>query len=81
MIMDRTKVFETVKEYILNQLSIDPSRVTLDADLVKDLGADSANLMMLVMDLEGEYDTTVEDSDIAHIKTVGDIVECIMKRA
>jgi len=79
--MDRTKVFETVKEYILNQLSIDPSRVTLDADLVKDLGADSANLMMLVMDLEGEYDTTVEDSDIAHIKTVGDIVECIMKRA
>ena len=79
--MDRTTVFNTVKEYILNQLSIDPAKVVDGADLVRDLGADSANLMMLVLELEGEYNTTVEDSDIAHIKTVGDIVDCIMKKA
>lgn len=79
--MDKNAIFETVKGYILNQLSVDESRITLNADLIKDLNADSANLMMLVMDLEGEYNTTVDDEDISTIRTVGDIVDCIAKKA
>ena len=79
--MERTQVFETVKKYILDQLTINPERVTEDAKIVNDLGADSANLMMLVMDLEAEFNMTVEDDDIGSIQTVGDIVDTILKKA
>ncbi|HIR07802.1 MAG TPA: acyl carrier protein, partial [Candidatus Pullichristensenella stercoripullorum] len=44
------------------------------------LGADSANMMMLIMDLEAEYDMTVEDDMLSQIKTVDDIVKYIEKR-
>ena len=71
------KVFDKVKEYILMQLPVNGDKVTMDARLVDDLGADSANLMMLIMDLETEFDLTVEDEVLASIKTVGDIVNYI----
>ena len=79
--MDRAKVFETVKKYILAQLPINADRVTESAKVIDDLGADSANLMMLVMDLEAEFDMTVEDDAISTIRTVGDIVDYIVKKA
>ena len=79
--MDRAKVFETVKKYILAQLPINADRVTESAKVIDDLGADSANLMMLVMDLEAEFDMTVEDDAISAIRTVGDIVDYIVKKA
>lgn len=71
------KVFDKVKEYILMQLPVSEDKVKMEASLVDDLGADSANLMMLIMDLEGEYDLTVEDDALTSIKTVGDIVNYI----
>ena len=55
------KVFDKVKEYILMQLPVSGDKITMDARLIDDLGADSANLMMLIMDLETEFDLTVED--------------------
>ena len=75
--MDRNAIFDKVKEYILMQLPIDGSRVLESARMVEDLGADSANLMMLIMDLETEFDLTVEDEALTAIKTVGDIVSYI----
>ncbi len=77
--MNREQVFETVKKYILEQLPVDASRVTENAKMIDDLGADSANLMMLVMDLEAEFDLTVDDDAIGTIRTVGDIVDAIVK--
>ena len=77
--MNKEQVFETVKKYILEQLPVSADRVTWDAKMVDDLGADSANLMMLVMDLEAEFDMTVEDDSIGTIRTVGDIVNEILK--
>ena len=74
------KVFDKVKEYILMQLPVSGDKVTMDARLIDDLGADSANLMMLIMDLETEFDLTVEDEVLSSIKTVGDIVDYIEKR-
>ena len=71
------KVFDKVKEYILQQLPVSEDKITLEAKLIDDLGADSANLMMLIMDLETEYDLTVEDDALGTIKTVGDIVTYI----
>ena len=73
-------VFDKVKELILMQLPVSEDKVTLDAKMVDDLGADSANLMMLIMDLENEYDMTVEDEALSSIKTVGDIVNYIESR-
>ena len=78
--MDRNAIFDKVKEYILLQLPIDGSRVTETARMVEDLGADSANLMMLIMDLETEFNLTVEDEALGSIKTVGDIVDYIQKK-
>ena len=73
------KVFDKVKEYILQQLPVDESKIVVEARLVEDLGADSANLMMLIMDLEAEFDITVEDEMLTGIRTVGDIVEYLEK--
>ena len=78
--MDRNAVFEKVKEYILMQLPVDGGKVTESARMVEDLGADSANLMMLIMDLETEFNLTVEDEALGSIKTVGDIVDYIAEK-
>ena len=78
--MDRNAVFAKVKEYILMQLPVDEGRITESARMVEDLGADSANLMMLIMDLETEFNMTVEDDALGTIKTVGDIVDYIQKK-
>ena len=78
--MDHNAIFDKVKEYILMQLPIDAGRIVESARMVEDLGADSANLMMLIMDLETEFNLTVEDEVLGTIKTVGDIVDYISKK-
>ena len=78
--MDRNAIFDKVKEYILMQLPVDGDKVVDSARMVEDLGADSANLMMLIMDLETEFNLTVEDEALGTIKTVGDIVDYIQKK-
>ena len=70
-------VFEKVREILCDQLEIDPDEVTLDTDLVKDLGADSLDLVDVVMSLEDEFDKEIPDEDVEKIKTVGDIVSYI----
>ena len=78
--MERNAIFDKVKEFILMQLPVDADKVVESARMVDDLGADSANLMMLIMDLETEFDMTVEDEALSTIKTVGDIVDYIQKK-
>ena len=78
--MDRNAIMSKVKEYILQQLPVDESKIVDSARMIEDLGADSANLMMLIMDLETEFNMTVEDEVLGTIKTVGDIVDYIQKK-
>ena len=78
--MDRNTILGKVKKYILDQLPVDEGRVVESARMIEDLGADSANLMMLIMDLEEEFGMTVEDEALGTIKTVGDVVDYIQKR-
>ena len=73
-------VFEKVSELIVNQLKVAPEKVTMDAKLVEDLGADSANVMVLIMDIEDHYGIQVEDSAITSLKTVGDVVDYIEEK-
>ncbi len=74
-------VMETVSKMIANQLKVEANKVTRDARLVEDLGADSANVMVLIMDLEDQFNLQVEDSAITTLKTVGDVVDYIQARA
>jgi acyl carrier protein len=70
-------VFETVAPMIAKQLRMDESKVTRDAKLVEDLKADSANIMVMIMDLEDKFGIMVEDEVIVRLKTVGDVVDYI----
>ena len=69
--------FETVKEMIASQLRVDAAAITEDSRLVEDLKADSANVMVMIMDLEDRFGITVEDDQIMKLKTVGDVVRYI----
>jgi len=70
-------IFETVKEMIGKQLKVDPATITAESRLVDDLKADSANVMVMIMDLEDKYGIMVEDDQIMKLKTVGDVVAYI----
>ena len=70
-------VFEKVREILCEQLEIDPDEITLDTDIVNDLGADSLDIVDLVMSLEDEFETEMPDEAIEDIKTVRDIVHFI----
>lgn len=64
--------FEKVKQVIAEQLGVDESAVTMDASFVEDLGADSLDIVELIMGLESEFDIEIPDEDAEKISTVGD---------
>ena len=70
-------VFENVKKMIAKQLKADEATITMDTRLVEDLKADSANVMVMIMDLEDNYGIVIEDDQIMNLKTVGDVVKYI----
>lgn len=73
--------FERVKNVIVDQLSVDANEVTLEASFVDDLGADSLDVVELIMGLETEFDIEIPDEDAEKISTVGDAVEYIKSHA
>ncbi len=73
--------FERVKEVIVDQLSVDAEEVTMEASFVDDLGADSLDVVELIMGLETEFDIEIPDEDAEKIATVGDAVEYIKNHA
>lgn len=70
-------VFEKVKEIICDQLDVEEDKVTMDAEIIDDLGADSLDVVDLVMSLEEEFDKEIPDEEVENLKTVGDIVKYI----
>lgn len=73
--------FERVKNVIVDQLSVDADEVTLEASFIDDLGADSLDVVELIMGLETEFDIEIPDEDAEKISTVGDAVEYIKSHA
>lgn len=67
-------MFEQVKEILARQLRVSPDRVTLDAQIKKDLGADSVDILQLLMRLEDDYGIVIPDRELAKFETVGDVV-------
>ena len=74
-------IFEQVKKILCDQLDLDEEQVTEDSEVIDDLGADSLDIVDLVMTLEEEFDTEIPDEDIENLRTVGDIVKYIEERA
>ena len=73
-------IFEQVKKILCDQLDLEEEQVNEDSEVIDDLGADSLDIVALVMTLEEEFDTEIPDEDIENLKTVGDIVKYIEDR-
>ena len=70
-------VFEDVKKRLAEQLRVNEASITASSRLVEDLHADSANVMVMIMNLEDDYGIVIEDDQIMNLKTVGDVVKYI----
>ncbi len=70
-------VFKKLKRIIADQLSVPEDEITLESNFQRDLGADSLDVVELVMKIEEEFDIEVPDQDAEKIQTVGDAVEYI----
>ena len=75
--MSTEEVFERVKKIIMEQLGTVESSVTMEASFLDDLGADSLDIVELVMAIEEEFDVEIPDADAEKVVTVGDVVEYI----
>ena len=67
--------FEKVREALAQQFELDPETITLDTNLIDDLGADSLDVVELIVSLEDEFGVSISDDDAAQLYTVGRIVE------
>ena len=74
-------IFDKVKESLVDQLDVEDEKVTMEASIIDDLGADSLDLVDLVMSLEEEFDVEIPDEQVENIKTVSDIVKYIEDNA
>jgi acyl carrier protein len=72
-------IFDDVKEVIVEQLNVNPDEVKLESDFVEDLGADSLDVVELVMALEEKFEIEIPDDEAEKIKTVKDVVDYIEK--
>ena len=75
--MSSEEVFDKVKEIIVEQLGVAENAVTEEASFIDDLGADSLDIVELIMALEEEFDMEIPDTDAEKVVTVGDVVEYI----
>lgn len=75
--MSSEEVLEKVKGIIVEQLGVADTAVTLEASFIDDLGADSLDIVELVMALEEEFDIEIPDADAEKVVTVEDVVDYI----
>lgn len=70
-------MFEKIREIVVEQLGVEEDKVTLESSFVDDLGADSLDIVELVMALEEAFGVEIPDSEAEKISTVGDVVEYV----
>ena len=75
--MEQEEIFEKVKKVIVENLGVSESSVTMEASFIDDLGADSLDIVELVMALEEEFNIEIPDSDAEKVVSVGDVVDYI----
>ena len=74
-------IFEKVAAILAEQLDAEEESITLETNLVDDLGADALDVVDLVMTLEDEFDMEIPDEDVVDVHTVGDIVKYLEDRS
>lgn len=74
-------IFEKVKDIIVSQLGVEEDEVTLESRFIDDLGADSLDIVELIMALEEEFDLEIPDEEAEGIRTVEDAVEYIKENS
>lgn len=74
-------IFDKVKDIVVEELSVDAAQVTPTATFMEDLGADSLDVVELVMRFEEEFDIEIPDEDAEKIQTVGEAVKYIESKA
>ncbi|MBN1619974.1 acyl carrier protein [candidate division WOR-3 bacterium] len=79
MAPDRSSLEKEVKKIIVERLGVDDVQVTMDSKYVKDLGADSLDLVELIMAFEEKFDIDIPDEDAEKLETVGDSVDYLEK--
>ena len=79
--MEQEEIFEKVKGIIVEQLGVSETAVNMEASFIDDLGADSLDIVELIMALEEEFDLEIPDADAEKVVTVGDVVEYIKENA
>ena len=75
--MSSEEIFEKIKNIIVEQLQVSETAITEDASFIDDLGADSLDLVELIMALEEEFGIEIPDADAEKVVTVGDVVNYI----
>lgn len=73
-------VFEKVKEILAEQLDSNAEEMTMETRIVDDLGADSLDVVEMLMTVEDEFEIEIPDSVIEDLKTIGDVVEYIQNK-
>jgi len=68
-------LFETIRDNLAKQFEIDPETITMETNIVDDLGADSLDVVELIMSLEDAFGITISDDDAAKLTTVNNIVD------
>lgn len=77
--MSYEEIFNKVADLLLTQLNVSKDEIKPESRLVEDLGADSANMLILVCDMEGEFGITVDNEAITTIKTMDDAVKYLQR--
>lgn len=68
-------MFEKLKEMLMEQIDVEEEKITLDANITKDLGADSLDVFELIMALEEEYGVEIPAEEAEEMSTLGDLIE------
>lgn len=70
-------VFEKIKTILADQLGADPDEMTMETKIAEELGADSLDVVELLMSIEDEFEVEIPDEEIENLKTIGAVVEYI----
>ena len=75
-----SEVFDRIREYLADQLDVDPIKITPDSDIVEDFGADSLDVVDMITTLSDEFGVEIPDEEIENFHTVGDVVQYVEDR-
>ena len=75
-----SEVFERIREYLADQLDVEPEKITPDSDILEDFGADSLDVIDMITTLSDEFGVEIPDEEIENFHTVGDVVSYVEER-